>query len=141
MGFVATVMEEQKTKVILTIEGMTCQSCVKSIESNIKTKNGVISVEVFLLFVFFLTIFNLFAAHWAFRVLCVLNKLNIRKGWIGPHLLFPRLSPLALPSSCFNFIFKLLLSVGKGLYARHFLYPNKSSGPRGSLCARKSIYF
>ena len=32
----------------LNIQGMTCQSCVKNIESNVSTKPGMISAKVFL---------------------------------------------------------------------------------------------
>ena len=42
LGFGVTITEE----VILSIEGMTCQSCVNKIESTVSEKPGVISVSV-----------------------------------------------------------------------------------------------
>ncbi|KAK9507900.1 hypothetical protein O3M35_007664 [Rhynocoris fuscipes] len=38
--------EEEKEKVIIGIEGMSCQSCVKNIQNTIGMRNGVISIKV-----------------------------------------------------------------------------------------------
>ncbi|XP_054279544.1 copper-transporting ATPase 2 isoform X3 [Macrosteles quadrilineatus] len=45
MGFEASLPEAQKT-VVIGIEGMTCQSCVNNIESNLSQRAGVISISV-----------------------------------------------------------------------------------------------
>ncbi|XP_071124884.1 copper-transporting ATPase 1-like isoform X3 [Mytilus edulis] len=47
MGFEANVIKQQKSLITrITVEGMTCQSCVRNIESNIKTKAGVDEIRV-----------------------------------------------------------------------------------------------
>lgn len=42
------LLDTQTASIRLPIIGMTCQSCVKNIESNIKTKNGIIKIKVVL---------------------------------------------------------------------------------------------
>lgn len=42
------LLDPQTASIRLPIIGMTCQSCVKNIESNIKTKNGIIKIKVVL---------------------------------------------------------------------------------------------
>lgn len=42
------LLDPQTASVRLPIVGMTCQSCVKNIESNIRTKNGIIKIKVVL---------------------------------------------------------------------------------------------
>lgn len=42
------LLDSQTASIRLPILGMTCQSCVKNIEGNIKTKNGVIKIKVVL---------------------------------------------------------------------------------------------
>lgn len=47
MGFEANVVKQPKSLITrITVEGMTCQSCVRNIESNIKTKPGVDEIRV-----------------------------------------------------------------------------------------------
>ncbi|VDH90142.1 Cu+-exporting ATPase [Mytilus galloprovincialis] len=47
MGFEANVVKQPKSLITrITVEGMTCQSCVRNIESNIKTKAGVDEIRV-----------------------------------------------------------------------------------------------
>ncbi|CAG2190348.1 ATP7 [Mytilus edulis] len=47
MGFEANVIKQPKSLITrITVEGMTCQSCVRNIESNIKTKAGVDEIRV-----------------------------------------------------------------------------------------------
>lgn len=41
-----SLLENSKASVRLPINGMTCQSCVRNIEGNIKTKLGIISIKV-----------------------------------------------------------------------------------------------
>lgn len=41
-----SLLENSKSSVRLPINGMTCQSCVRNIEGNIKTKLGIISIKV-----------------------------------------------------------------------------------------------
>lgn len=40
------LLEQTVSSVRLAIGGMTCQSCVRNIESNIKTKSGIVSIKV-----------------------------------------------------------------------------------------------
>lgn len=42
----ATTPEKGKTKAVVSIEGMTCQSCVKNIEETMGSKPGIVSVKV-----------------------------------------------------------------------------------------------
>lgn len=42
------LLDPQTASIRLPILGMTCQSCVKNIEGNIKTKNGIIKIKVVL---------------------------------------------------------------------------------------------
>ena len=37
-----------KKKAVVSIEGMTCMSCVRNIESNIGSKDGIFSIKVLL---------------------------------------------------------------------------------------------
>ncbi|XP_076117388.1 copper-transporting ATPase 1-like [Mytilus galloprovincialis] len=47
MGFEANVVKQPKSLITrITVEGMTCQSCVRNIESNIKTQAGVDEIRV-----------------------------------------------------------------------------------------------
>ncbi|XP_063413159.1 copper-transporting ATPase 1-like isoform X2 [Mytilus trossulus] len=47
MGFEANVVKQPKSLITrITVEGMTCQSCVRNIESNLKTKAGVDEIRV-----------------------------------------------------------------------------------------------
>lgn len=47
MGFEANVIEHPKSLITrIVVEGMTCQSCVKNIETNLKTKSGVDVIRV-----------------------------------------------------------------------------------------------
>lgn len=45
MGFEASLFPSTQTSVI-GIEGMTCQSCVRTIESNLQERSGIITVKV-----------------------------------------------------------------------------------------------
>ena len=40
--------EATKKKAVVSIDGMTCMSCVKNIESNIGSKDGITSIKVLL---------------------------------------------------------------------------------------------
>lgn len=51
MGFLVSFELEKQTDVTIQIEGMKCNSCVQKIESCVRNKNGVISVQV--LFIYF----------------------------------------------------------------------------------------
>lgn len=42
------LLDAQTASIRLPIHGMTCQSCVKNIEGNIRTKNGIIKIKVVL---------------------------------------------------------------------------------------------
>uniref|UniRef100_A0A0P4WHT0 P-type Cu(+) transporter n=1 Tax=Scylla olivacea TaxID=85551 RepID=A0A0P4WHT0_SCYOL len=46
MGFEAALLQQESTTVIIGIEGMTCMSCVKNIESTVGKKPGVIMIKV-----------------------------------------------------------------------------------------------
>ena len=38
--------DEMERSAVLNVQGMTCQSCVKNIETNIRDEKGVISIKV-----------------------------------------------------------------------------------------------
>ena len=40
------VVEEMERQTVILVEGMTCQSCVQSIESNISKMKGIINIKV-----------------------------------------------------------------------------------------------
>lgn len=46
MGFEAALLQQESATVIIGIEGMTCMSCVKNIESTVGEKPGVIMIKV-----------------------------------------------------------------------------------------------
>lgn len=46
MGFLVSYEPEKHIDVIIKIEGMKCNSCVRKIEGCLREKNGVISIRV-----------------------------------------------------------------------------------------------
>lgn len=46
MGYLVSFEPEKQKEVTLKVEGMKCNSCVQKIESCLREKNGVISVQV-----------------------------------------------------------------------------------------------
>lgn len=46
MGFLVSFEPEKQTEVTIQVEGMKCNSCVKKIEGCVLEKNGVFSVQV-----------------------------------------------------------------------------------------------
>lgn len=46
MGFEAALVQNDSTTVAIGIEGMTCMSCVKNIESTVGEKPGVLMIKV-----------------------------------------------------------------------------------------------
>lgn len=46
MGFEAALLQNNSTTVTVGIEGMTCMSCVKNIESTVGEKPGVFMIKV-----------------------------------------------------------------------------------------------
>lgn len=49
MGYLVSFEPEKQIEVIIQIEGMKCNSCVRKIEGCVREKNGVISVQVLFL--------------------------------------------------------------------------------------------
>lgn len=49
MGFEAALVEKDSKTVTVGIEGMTCMSCVKNIESTVGEKPGVLMIKVTLM--------------------------------------------------------------------------------------------